>query len=185
MNKGARYEIRRAATDGLVYEYCSSPDVATVDAFCGFYNTFAAQKGLAKAPRTRMLLVSRSGALSLSRVSLGHETLVWHAYLTVGSRARLTHSASLYRGTADVARRQLIGRANRFHHWQDIICLRAHGIATLDLGGWYPGTENSQLLQINKFKEEFGGHVVRGFNCTRGITLRGRLVLWIRSANWK
>ena len=185
MKREARYEIRRAGREGLAYEYYSDPDLSTIDEFCGFYNTFAAERGLARAPRTRIVLVCESGCLRLSRVSLKGETLTWHAYLTSGSRARLTHSVSLYRNRTDAGERALIGRANRFHHWEDMVRFQTEGIRTYDLGGWYPGAEDPKLLQINKFKEEFGGRVVCCFNCTRGVTLRGRVVLSVRSLGWK
>ncbi len=181
IKQGTRYEIRRAqSSDHLTYRCWENPKPDIVQSFCDFYNGFAAEKDLPKAPRTRLQHLSRSAGLAISSVSNAHETLVWHAYLKTPARVRLDHSASPFRSTEDVARRQLIGRANRFHHWQDILLFRGLSIATMDLGGWYAGTEHKKLLQINKFKEEFGGHVIRGFNCTTGVTWRGKLALRIR-----
>jgi hypothetical protein len=48
-----------------------------------------------------------------------------------------------------------------------------------DFGGWYPGTQNQALLQINRFKESFGGELVVQYKCDWGVTWKGALGLWI------
>ena len=42
-----------------------------------------------------------------------------------------------------------------------------------DFGGWYPGNTNHQLLEINRFKEGFGGKIVREYNCEQIVSLKG------------
>jgi hypothetical protein len=51
------------------------------------------------------------------------------------------------------------------------------GVALFDLGGWYAGLEDKELLAINFFKEGFGGRIVKTFHCTRAETAKGRLYL--------
>jgi lipid II:glycine glycyltransferase (peptidoglycan interpeptide bridge formation enzyme) len=70
----------------------------------------------------------------------------------------------------------LVGRANRYLHWQDLLRLRESGCTALDLGGWHPG-DDTELLKINKFKEEFGGKVVEIYNSMMGISLKGKAAL--------
>jgi hypothetical protein len=74
----------------------------------------------------------------------------------------------------------MVGRANRYHHWQDIVKFKNLGIATYDLGGWYADTTDPAKININKFKEEFGGELVKHFNCRHGITTKGKLFLLLR-----
>ena len=51
------------------------------------------------------------------------------------------------------------------------------GVRYFDFGGWYPGTEDIQLLGANAFKKSLGGQVVREFECEQIITLKGWAML--------
>lgn len=75
-----------------------------------------------------------------------------------------------------------IGRANRLHHWSDMLRFRDEGFGIYDFGGWYSGTQNQALLQINRFKKSFGGELVRQYNCDEAITWKGVVALWLRAA---
>lgn len=101
--------------------------------------------------------------------------LVWHAYYVGQSRARLLHSASLFREASDSAFRTLVGRANRYQHWRDMLKLKADGLTTYDMGGWYAGSEDEAKLSINKFKEGFGGETVVEYHCEEAVSLKGKL----------
>lgn len=75
--------------------------------------------------------------------------------------------------------RNLIGRANRFHHWQDMLRFKQAGIRVYDFGGWYQGTTDTEKLGINRFKAEFGGTVVTNYNCKLLLTAKSR---WLVNA---
>ena len=92
-------------------------------------------------------------------------------------RARLTHSASMFRLEADSAERNRIGRVNRLLHWDDMVRFRDAGVKTYDMGGWYTGRRNQAQLRINTFKEEFGGRVVHEWDIFRPGSVRGWLYL--------
>ena len=96
-------------------------------------------------------------------------------------RARLIYSASIRRQTTETPLKALIGRANCFHTWHDILRFQRQGIETYDFGGWYGGTENAEKLRINRFKESFGGKVVPEFNYEVGVTIAGRLALALKA----
>ena len=57
---------------------------------------------------------------------------------------------------------------------------KAAGIPLFDFGGWYHGRDDDELLRVNAFKEEFGGHVVREFHCAVPASVRGRIALFAR-----
>jgi len=181
VKKGTRYEIRRAEgrdqlTQRMWYP-CSSEVLLR---FCRFYDRFAEGKGLSKSNKARLLSLSNASLLCLSSVDGSDGTeLVWHAYVRTPERPRLLHSASLFRESGDAAHRQLVGRANRYLHWQDLLRFKGEGIPCLDMGGWYEGTGDAERLRINEFKQEFGGEIVKTFNCRAGRTMIGRLVLRI------
>jgi hypothetical protein len=182
LTKSARYKVRRADDrDGLTCDVWPAGGDAPVEEFVRFFDRFAAGKNLPPVPRDRLDALAAVGALDLSRVRCPDgDTLVWHAHLWTPVRARLLHSASLYRESGDTGFRSLVSRANRWLHWRDLLRYKAQGLATYDLGGWYAGDEDDALLQINRFKEEWGGTVVREFHCAVAGTMRGRLVLHAR-----
>jgi hypothetical protein len=185
MNKTTRYEIKRAEErDGLHYSsWDASSRALPLDAFLRFFNRFAASKGLDRAPAQRLRAMARAGVLDLSCATDGDGTvLVWHAHLRAPGRVRLLHSTSLFREQQNSADRSRIGRANRWHHWRDMLRFRDEGFSTFDLGGWYAGEDDAELLRINQYKQAFGGRLVKEYNFSIAGSTRGRLVLLARRA---
>jgi hypothetical protein len=68
-------------------------------------------------------------------------------------------------------------RASCFLLWNTMLRLKQEGIRCFDFGGWYPGTDDIQLLGANAYKKSFGGRVVREFECEQIISLKGWVVL--------
>ena len=63
-----------------------------------------------------------------------------------------------------------------------MVRFKSAGISTYDFGGWYEGTTDHERLRINKFKEQFGGEIVKNYICEQALTLKGALFLRIRSS---
>jgi hypothetical protein len=181
MKKGTRYEIRRAANEDVIHETWSENDPRLIDEFCEYYDQFAAQKAQPRQNREWLSLLARDDALTISRVrDVSGQTLVWHSYLRAGNRVTLLSSASLFRDHPSSTYRSYLGRANRFHHWQDMLHFKKHLVTTYDFGGWYQKQEDPERLRINQFKEEFGGEIVKTYICERALTLRGKIFLRMR-----
>jgi hypothetical protein len=182
MSRATRSQIRRAEREGFFYEFDSSPTRNWAEEFFDFYDSFAQSKHLTSSlDRRRIIGLLSQGALDLSRIcSPDGRVLVWHANLRSGRYACCLYSASLFRlEIKSVA--AYIGRANRLHHWYDMLRFRDEGFAIYDFGGWYPGNQNLALLHVNCFKKSFGGELVRQYNCDQGITWKGALALWLRA----
>ncbi len=179
LSKSAAYKIRRAERgDGVRCEVrwpAQSPDL---DGFEAVYQRFAPMKGL--DPLDRPFLDQLAGAacleLSMARDAAG-APLAHHVYYRDRSRSCLLHSVSLYQMAAESGVRNALGRANRYLFWRDLIRHKEQGLEFFDFGGWYPGRTNSELLNINRFKEEFGGQVTCEYNCRQPITLKARVAL--------
>ncbi len=180
LSKTCRYNIHRAERDELKEEAWTSARYGLVDDLIAFFDRFASGKGIPPAPAERLHTLASAGFLDLSMVSRHDEALVWHAYLRTDTRARQLHSASLFREHDDTRTRNLIGRANRYLHWHDILRYKEAGVVIFDFGGWYHGQNDEELLRINAFKEEFGGRVVPEFHCAVPASVRGRMVLFAR-----
>jgi hypothetical protein len=181
VKKDCRSEIRRAAREGLRYQFRFPAEAQDVEQFSDFYDQFSAQATLPPANRTRLRAIAESGALDLSASLDGDgSVLTRHAYFRSPERTRLLHSASLYR-EADSAGRARIGRANRHSHWCDIIRHKQDGVLLYDFGGFHAGAADARKIRINDFKREFGGKLVTEFTCDVGTSAVGRMALKVRA----
>jgi hypothetical protein len=179
LNKDTAYKIRRARDrDQITCEACDPRDPAVLDRFEEMYNPFAATKGLSRLDRVQINAMAVAGVLDLSvaRDAQGN-ALVWHANYRDHRRATQWHSPSVYWKLPGSAARNLIGRANRYLIWNDMLRYKEQGLQCFDFGGWYPGTTDQVLLKINEFKKGFGGQVVREYQCEQILTLKGWVVL--------
>jgi hypothetical protein len=175
------YKIRRARDkDHVTCEFSEKGDPAVLDAFEAMHNRFAIGKGLSPMDRRRLNSLAAAGVLVLTIAKdVEGNPLVYHAHYRGENRITLLFSVSCFRDLASSAARNAIGRANRFLTWTEMLRSKEQGLKYFDFGGWYPGTADQSLLQINAFKKGFGGRVVREYECERILTLRGRVVLAI------
>jgi hypothetical protein len=182
MSKTTRNEIRRASGDGLSFEFSAQPDNAWIANFFEFYAEFARVKGLSELNRERILGMRESHALVLTRIRDAHgKCLVWHCYVYVNGWARLVHSASLFRA-AQKMEHAALSRANRHLHWLVMLRFRELGFTSYDFGGWYTGRDDVAKLNINRFKEGFGGSIAAQYNVDQGVTLKGAVAVRLRRA---
>lgn len=181
-SKTNKYKIRRAIEkDHLSYQYWDSKIINAdiLNQFFNFYDQFSVAQGLKKLQRSRIVSFVKAGILDLSLVKQTDESpLVWHAHCCVNKRSCFFYSASIKNST-DTAYQSLLGRANRYHHWQDILRFRDTGNLLYDFGGWYTGTTDQKLLNINQFKAEFNGHIVQNFVGFQGLSLKGKLGIYV------
>jgi hypothetical protein len=153
MQKNVRYKIRRAENDALCWE--TGFDERQ---FVTFHQAFAKEKGIGGIDLRRIR--SFGSAIQLTRVICGGQVLAQHAYLVdrEEQRSRQLFSATGRFENADSA---LIGRANRWCHWRDMLHFKELGITTFDLGGVAPQAGTGALDGINDFKMGFGGKLVQ------------------------
>lgn len=182
IKKDSRNEIRRAIKDGVHCQLLDAGSSAVRMMFYDFYDDFVRDRKLNPLDRVRLDVMAANDRLVLTeaRDAQGGRCVV-HAYLRHAARARLLFSVSDLPRVTHKAQRNLIGRANRLLHWEDMQQFRRKGVRFYDFGGWYAGEENQELLRINRFKEEFGGETVIEYNAIRGVSWRGKLAL----AAWK
>jgi hypothetical protein len=178
LNADTAYKIRRARErDKIVCETCDANDSEVLSRFEAMYNTFAATKGLAALDRGRVDAMATAGVLDLSvaKDPQGND-LVYHANYRDQHRARELYLPSLFRQLSDNSARNLIGRANRYLTWSDILRYKDEALKCFDFGGWYEG-DDPGMLKINDFKKGFGGQVLRQYECEQILTLKGWFVL--------
>jgi len=178
LNTDTAYKIRRARErDKVVCESCKAADPNVLDQFEEMYNAFAATKGLGQLDRVRVNAIAAAGALDLSVArDRDGRALVYHANYRDQQRARSLYLPSLFRQLSDGKMRSLIGRANRYLTWNDMLRYKNEGLRWFDFGGWYSG-DDPAMATINDFKKGFGGQVWREYECEQIVTLKGWVVL--------
>src|SRR5882724_6404597 len=179
--KDCRYKIRRAETkDGLRMEFITEAE-SRLDEFRAFYDAFARQKSLAPSDPQWLHAACEARQLALSSAAQNGEALVWHAHVMFGRTAGLLYSGSCFRNRQNDYR-ALVGRANRWLHWKDMLRFKEMRIEHYDWGGMFEDESVPERAGINTFKRDFGGQPERSYNCTVPVTFRGRSWLPVRDA---
>jgi len=176
--KDTRTEINRAeATDRLTWQVNDRAG----DDFFSDYRAFVRHKNIHLAGEQVFERYRDAGMLIVTSVhNSDGRPINWHSYITGGRSIILLQSFSGAAGGETTGAQR--GRANRFHHWRDMVHFQA-GFEEYDFGGWYPYLESPALLNVNRFKEEFGGALVRKINVRRPVTWRGRIAVWLLAAS--
>jgi len=179
-----RYKVKRAeARDGLRMEFIPHPESSRLDEFRAFYDAFARQKSLEPCDAKWLLAARDARQLALTMASRNGEALVWHAYVMYSDAVRLQYTGSCFRNRESVYR-ALVGRANRWLHWKDMLRFKEMGLQRYDWGGMFEDESLPERAGINNFKKDFGGRQERAYDCTVPVTIRGRIWLPLRDA-WR
>jgi Acetyltransferase (GNAT) domain len=175
VSKETRSKIRRAADrDPVEVAGDANPSPAEVSAFADFYDRFAADASVAPVFRPRLHALAERGKLVLTKAFDGSgEVLVRHAYVAVGGRGYMLYSGSVLADSGDSGARNLIGRANRYLHWEDIRLFKSRGFELYDFGGLDVEERTPKTAGIARFKRGFGGEVRPVYSLTRPVSLRG------------
>jgi hypothetical protein len=187
MRNGTAQQIRRAAAkDQITCTFLFPPTLEDLDRFHAFYDQDATDPEQ-RLDRGLLDMLAGAGMLALSTAVTADGTLqAWHAYIChrQQGRARCDLSKAAQVDPEDAERRNLMGRLNRLLHFQDMLALREAGFKQYDFGGWYAGTEDPKRLNINRFKEGFGGAVVREYDFMEPVTWLGHGYLRLRLLKW-
>ncbi|MDE1987421.1 MAG: hypothetical protein KGJ28_12830 [Alphaproteobacteria bacterium] len=103
--------------------------------------------------------------------------LSWHGYARNHTHVRLLNTVSAIDPARDTAWNNLVGRANRLHHWQDMLRFKSESIRHYDLGGVYRGEDDPEQMNIARFKKSFGGAIVDRFDAVLPLTGKGRIAV--------
>ncbi len=162
MSKTMKYKIRRAKREGVIFEK-EKNNLAIIP----FYNEFAKTNNNLTAIDTKYI-ASINPNLVVTKAVIGNEPLVMHGYIVdrkIG-RVRLLFSASQPRSKVDADKNALLGRANRFLHFEDMLYFKAENFDVYDFGGYAKDTTDQALQGINRFKDGFGGVLIEEFDYT-------------------
>lgn len=177
INKNVRYEIRRNCKEGVACSVFSPKELkqeeAVIRQFAETYETMYREKGRKVAFNwAQFKAYLEEEAIWLTAAYQDREPLVFHSYIVGDKQVRLLHSASDFRSSSVDA--NLVARANKRLHWEDMLLFRKKGIEIYDWGG-VSSLENPN--GIDAFKCKFGGSPITYYNVYTGKTLPGKLVV--------
>lgn len=174
----SRKVIRQAGRDGVTVEPVALTE-ENWNAFLAAYRRLLGRKQKAGAlgvGQISELVAQDRFVVTVSRDANG-AILSWHGYVLADGRARMLNTVSAIDPARDSQWNNLVGRANRLHHWQDMLRFKQDGITSFDLGGVYRGADDQEQLNITRFKRSFGGRFADTFDAVLPLTLKGRLAL--------
>lgn len=152
-SKNNIYKIKRAEREGIQFHIEKS-----FSSLIKFYDAFAISKNyLSKIDPN---IFEYSSNFLMTKAIFENEVLVMHSYLydDTSGIAFLYTSSSLFREEDDSKKRSLIGRANRYLHFEDMKYFKKMRYKIYDWGG-YGSEEENATRGIDAFKDSFGkGH---------------------------
>jgi len=124
-----------------------------------FYNEFAFSRGLSKLKKN---FIKYNKYIIITKATNNNETIVMHSYIIdpIIGKVRLLHSVSFFHEIDDTSMRNYIGMVNRYLHFKDIFYFKEIGFNYYDFGGYACDTDNNKLININRFKDQFGGNII-------------------------
>jgi len=172
-SKNCRYEVRRAQRENVSCKMISGKEITQeeIDRFVDFFADFWESKGIhyteKEKCREQIGQYADAGAFAFTKAYVDGKLLVYHTYIVGDRFVRLYQSASQFR-TDDTVSTNLIGYANRYLHYQDMLWFKEQNKERYDWGG---AGMNEEVESITKFKESFGGTPAVYYNAeeTRGI----------------
>ena len=179
-----RNEIRRAEKEGVIFNLLEN-NINNINLFVEFYNKFTRLKNL-KEIKNDILLNSMKSLIITSATMDNKENiianpLVMHVYIMDNEekRAVLMFSASLFRAEEFNDIKHIIGNANRFLHFKDMLYFKSLGLSYYDFGGYAMSKDSQDLKNINFFKKSFGGNIVKEYDYYSFLYFLGKKIMKI------
>ncbi|MCW3076760.1 MAG: uncharacterized protein JWO32_1369 [Bacteroidetes bacterium] len=146
------------------YNIHYSPTPRDLEYFIGLLERFVKHKKIRKAEVLRLKAYNTNGILAISYIEQNHEFLCINFYRVTLKRATNLYSFTLKHECKTKYTSTHFGRGHRAHHWLDIKTFKKLGVNFYDFGGWYNGSDDHALLNINKFKEQFTRTLIKEYS---------------------
>lgn len=149
LNEPFKYEIKKAERSGFYFDSLLSPTLFDCKKMIASFNIFSKNKGIGKINTRRIIALQKTNTIVLTTIKKENTDVVTHVYLFDKGRALLLHSFH----HPNKFTKQIMGEANKYLHWKDILLFKEKGIKIYDFGGINP----EKVPGISQFKLNFGG----------------------------
>lgn len=177
--------INAVRKDNLRYLQEYPPTDGQIEQFSVFYNNFAKQKNIGSCNKNKLKAYRDNNSLVISKVTdQNMKTLCYHVYIADGKRATLLYSTS-NRLSKSAYEKNLISRANRCLHWEDILYFKNMGYIVYDFCGADKDSKDREIVNISLFKESFGGKMMVEYKSYHAMSIVGKIVLLFLLWKWR
>ncbi len=151
--------------------------------FIKMFNEFAKHKNIRYAEAFRLKAYNSNSLLAVSYIKQNNQYITINFYRVTSERATNLYSFHLKHKLNPHFNNSHFGRAHRALHWLDIMEFKKLKVSFYDFCGWYNGSEDKTLLNINKFKEQFTHFKIKEYS---GVIYKNKLLLFIKKlkAQW-
>lgn len=154
-----------------------NPSQKELAKFISLFNGFAKNKNIRQAETFRLKAFQHNKILAISYIKQNNKFICINFYRLTKQRATNLSSFHLkYMYEKDHSASHF-GRAHRTLHWLDIKEFKAIGANNYDFCGWYNGMEDKELLNINKFKEQFTQNKVKEYS---GVIYKNKFLTFLK-----
>lgn len=165
LHRSAKNPIKKTLKqEDLQYIEIINPSSQELKDFVLFYNKFAKRKQIEECNIEKISAYSEQGSLVIGLIKdAGNDDIISaHTYFCIGDHAYGMYAATKEYVAGDSYKGQLIGRANRYLYWMDIMSCKRKGLKWFNFGGKIINPHDDNGKNINRFKESFGG--MNGYN---------------------
>jgi len=148
-----------------------------LESFICLFNDFAKLKNIKKAEAFRLKAYNKSKLLAISYIKQNDKLICVNFYRVTTQRATNLSSFHLKHLYQKQFSASYFGRAHRALHWLDIKEFKKQNVDFYDFCGWYNGSEDKELLNINKFKEQFTQYKVKEYS---GVIYKNKLLVFLK-----
>jgi hypothetical protein len=179
-----RQQIKKSETDGLETRILDSSsimdDIDVLDDFARMYHRMYHDKGIDRYLDVEILKqYINNHILWITSIIYEGEPIVYHTLASDRQTVRAMQSCSLFR-EKDPQIQQIIGRANKKLHWDEMQYFKELGAVSYDFGGIF--SDVSTDPGINQFKSGFGGECADCYREIAACSSRARIYLLISRA---
>jgi hypothetical protein len=176
-----RQQIKKSDADGLVIQILDSAtilkDIKVLDDLAQMYHMMYRDKGMTKGLDVDILKqYANHGMLWITMALYSGEPIIYHTSISDHHTVRVLQSCSIFR-EQDQQIQQVIGRANKRLHWDEMQCFKELGVVAYDFGGIF--SDASIDPGINQFKLGFGGECTDCYREIAARSFRARLYLYL------
>lgn len=182
IKKNFRYEIRRAAKENVTVRVITAEEMEQeeelLQIFVKTYNQMYVDKGMNctfNLPLVKAYMKNHMIIFTVAYYKL--EPLVFHSYIVGECQCRFFYSTSPFRTEKELA--SMIGRMNKFLHWQDILWFKKNNYEIYDWGGI---TDPEKQNGIDNFKFGFGGELVSNYSviCGKNFLINALISIYMK-----
>ncbi len=173
LHSNERRQVRNAQRIQMSYEIINSNELKE---FIIQYNLFAKSKGLNTYNTPLMNAYNKQNRLTVTKVSINKEPLIYMTYIDDGNCVRGLISANNYRLQNNPIDKKNFGMASRYLHWSSMLYFKQRGFKKFDWGGYSTSQETKNIAQ---FKEAFGGQLEYSNNILMPCSMVGKIILYL------